>query len=175
MITKEAICNAALKLAAKKDIDKITIREITDECHITRQAFYYHFQDVTDMIEWAMQQEISRLAVKNKDCRSLEEVLCHYCESFIINRKTIVFKVLNSSGYGNAVQKLVESLKVYLLKLLDYSQMESGISVKDGNFLLDYHAWAITAMFLKWSREKDADIENGIRQIVRIMRGDMHI
>lgn len=174
MITKEAICSAALKLAAKKDIDKITIKEIADECHITRQAFYYHFQDMIDMVEWAAQREIDRLAEKGKDCRSPEEILLLYYNNFIVDKRTFIYKALNSSYYAQAAKRLKESLKEYLLKQMYYSQNDYHGSIREGDFLLDYHTWAIIAVFVKWSREKDTDPEEGIRQIVRIIKGNLH-
>lgn len=167
--------NAALKLAAKKDIDKITVKDITEECHITRQTFYYHFQDVADMLDWGLSREVDRLAAESRNCESMEEILHYYCEVFIIDNKTVIFKILHSRYYLFAVEKLVESLKMYFLKLLEYRKPESRLPFKDGVFLLDYHVSAIMATFLRWGKEKEPDVKNGIRQIVLIVQGDLHI
>lgn len=167
--------NAASKLASRKDIDKITVKEITEECHITRQAFYYHFQDVADMLDWALSREVERLVAESRNCESVEEILQNYCEAFVIDNKTVIFKMLHSRYYLFAVEKLVESLKMYFLKLMEYRKPENGLSFKDGVFLLDYHVHAIMATFLKWGKEKEPDVKNGIRQIVLIMQGDLHI
>ena len=42
-LTKKAIAASVTRLLEKKPIDKITIREITDDCGMTRNTFYYHF------------------------------------------------------------------------------------------------------------------------------------
>ena len=51
-ITKKALEASLKKLMLKKPLDKITIRDITDDCGISRMTFYYHFQDIYDLVEW---------------------------------------------------------------------------------------------------------------------------
>ena len=40
--TEEKILNAALKLLEEKNLDKISVKDICDECGINRNTFYYH-------------------------------------------------------------------------------------------------------------------------------------
>ena len=40
---KETIAEAARTLLMEKRKKKLTVKDIVDECSITRQAFYYHF------------------------------------------------------------------------------------------------------------------------------------
>lgn len=49
--TKKAIMESFLRLAGKKSLDKITVRDIVDECGINRNTFYYHFQDIYAVME----------------------------------------------------------------------------------------------------------------------------
>ena len=53
---KEKIAETFLAMTARKSFDKITIKDLVQECGISRQAFYYHFQDILDVIEWIMQR-----------------------------------------------------------------------------------------------------------------------
>lgn len=43
---KEMIADTTRRLLTKKRRGKLTVTEIVEECNITRQAFYYHFEDV---------------------------------------------------------------------------------------------------------------------------------
>ncbi|MBE6604968.1 MAG: TetR family transcriptional regulator [Ruminococcaceae bacterium] len=49
--TKKAIIESFLHLAAKKPLEKITVRDIVDHCGINRNTFYYHFQDIYAVLE----------------------------------------------------------------------------------------------------------------------------
>ena len=49
--TKQAITESFLYLASKKPLEKITVRDIVDDCGINRNTFYYHFQDIFAVLE----------------------------------------------------------------------------------------------------------------------------
>ena len=44
-ITKRALATSLKKLLSQKELTKISIKDITDDCGIQRQTFYYHFAD----------------------------------------------------------------------------------------------------------------------------------
>ena len=46
------------KLARSRPIEKITIREITDEAGVIRPTFYNHFQDKYELLEWIIKREL---------------------------------------------------------------------------------------------------------------------
>ena len=50
--TKLALEAALKKELLTKSLDKITINELAEDCGISRMAFYYHFKDIYDLVEW---------------------------------------------------------------------------------------------------------------------------
>ena len=52
-VTKRALEESLKHLLLQKPLDKITITDITDDCGISRMTFYYHFQDIFDLVEWS--------------------------------------------------------------------------------------------------------------------------
>ena len=63
---KNIIADALVSMAKQKGIDKITVKALIDACNISRQTFYYHFQDIMEVVEWSMEQ-----ATKQTLARSL--------------------------------------------------------------------------------------------------------
>ncbi len=53
---KSVIADTFMALSKTKDVDKITVMDLVKACHISRQTFYYHFQDILEVIEWSVQQ-----------------------------------------------------------------------------------------------------------------------
>ena len=49
--TRKAIMESFVTLLNEKPLNKITIKDIVEACGINRNTFYYHFQDVPDLIE----------------------------------------------------------------------------------------------------------------------------
>lgn len=50
--TKYRLAQAMLKCMEHTPVDDITVRQITEECGLTRQTFYRNFLDKYDLINW---------------------------------------------------------------------------------------------------------------------------
>ena len=48
-------------LLLKKPLNKITINDIAEDCGINRMTFYYHFQDIRDLVEWTCLDEVDNI------------------------------------------------------------------------------------------------------------------
>ena len=58
--TKQILEESLKKLMLQKPLDKITIRDLTEDCGISRMAFYYHFKDIYDLVEWSCLEDAPR-------------------------------------------------------------------------------------------------------------------
>ena len=68
--TKQLLVDALITLSNQKPFSKITVSEIVNLCNINRKTFYYHFADIYDLLEWYLNNEVSRAVSKfdsNKD------------------------------------------------------------------------------------------------------------
>ena len=72
--TKKAIRESFLHLVAKKPLDKITVRDIVDDCGINRNTFYYYFQDIYAVLEDFYSDMIRALPPE----KTLSETLCAF-------------------------------------------------------------------------------------------------
>lgn len=68
--SKRLIKETFLNLAQKKDIDKITIKEITDTCDLSRNTFYLHYADIYAVLEESQQETIQHLNEVLDNCES---------------------------------------------------------------------------------------------------------
>ena len=51
-LTKKALGASLKKILLQKPLEKITITDLTNDCGVNRQTFYYHFHDIYDLIDW---------------------------------------------------------------------------------------------------------------------------
>ncbi|WEV57444.1 TetR/AcrR family transcriptional regulator [Ligilactobacillus acidipiscis] len=58
--TKKALKEAFLVLYQQKDIDKITIKAISDGASVYRSTFYIHFTDIFDLLNQIEQEEVGK-------------------------------------------------------------------------------------------------------------------
>ncbi|MDY4798526.1 MAG: TetR family transcriptional regulator, partial [Bullifex sp.] len=64
--TKTAISMALRELLKEKPLNRITIGEIAEKASINRQTFYYHFQDIIDLVRWMLSTEAGRQIEGNR-------------------------------------------------------------------------------------------------------------
>ena len=57
MYTKKALSDALKKLMETKPFSKITVSELIAYCGLNRKTFYYHFEDMRDLLRWTLRQE----------------------------------------------------------------------------------------------------------------------
>ena len=55
--TKLSLASSLRRLLQKKFLDDITVKEIVEDCEVNRQTFYYHFQDIYDLLHWFLEHE----------------------------------------------------------------------------------------------------------------------
>ena len=62
--TRKLIMDAFMELSGKKEFKDITVKDITAEAMINRATFYYHFEDIYDLLE----KVLSEVLLVNLDC-----------------------------------------------------------------------------------------------------------
>ncbi len=83
--TKRAIIESFLHLAGKKPPDKITVRDIVDDCGINRNTFYYYFQDIYAVLEELCGNMLQRLPEQQPLCHTLStfyRFILSFCEKY---------------------------------------------------------------------------------------------
>ena len=149
--TKLALEASLKKLLLKKPVDKITINDLTEDCGISRMAFYYHFKDIYDLIEWACLEDGKRALADKKTYSTWSEGLEQIFEAVLENKPFIL------NVYHSVSQKKIES---YLYKLT-YDLMigvveerAAGMSVRaeDKEFIAHFYKYAFVGLTLEWIR-----------------------
>ena len=65
--TKRALSQPLKRLLSTRTLDKITVKDIVEDCGVNRQTFYYYFRDLYDPLEWNFQDAAENLICIRKD------------------------------------------------------------------------------------------------------------
>lgn len=52
--TKKMLSGALKNAMKSKSLSKITVSELIEACGVNRKTFYYHFQDIYDLLKWIL-------------------------------------------------------------------------------------------------------------------------
>ena len=61
LTTKEILVQSFHELAQRKNVDKITISDIVENCEYSTATFYRQFKDKYDLIAWDYSKQIEKI------------------------------------------------------------------------------------------------------------------
>ena len=114
--TRDAILKTFEDMLEQIPFEKITVSAIIRECGISRNTFYYHFQDLYALLEFWLQQGFSKYIAPTEtgEWQSQMKALLHACKE----RKTLIYHLFNSLSR--------DLLEKYILSMTD-SEIEDYI------------------------------------------------
>lgn len=160
--TRKAIEDSFLRLAAKKPVDKITVKEIVEDCGINRNSFYYHFEDLPDLIEKTLQERMNTL-IETEGTGSGPDLARAAIRS--ISEHQNIFRSIYFSKNRELLEKRLLHLSDQLIRryLEDYFQFSKlPISAEDKETIINSYKWVIIGLIVDWvnnSNKMDAEAE----------------
>lgn len=165
---KSMIAEAFMTLSKTKDVDKITVTDLVKACHISRQTFYYHFQDILEVIEWSVQQVFQEILVRRMDTDALEDTLRTFIESSS-EADVLLKKLLHSQRREQIEAILVNAVRSYLQEVLNRQELKSDLPLADAKIMLDFCTYGIVGLLLENCGKKSLDKEKMANQMVRLI------
>ena len=89
-ITKKSLANALYQKMKVKPLDKITIKEIVDECGLNRQTFYYHFQDIPTLMIDSIEDWMADVIQKYGTLESPADCLTYMAQECMKRKKAFL-------------------------------------------------------------------------------------
>ena len=123
--TKRALAAALKELMAQRPIDKITIHDITERCGIRRQNFYYHFEDLYDLIRWMFQNEALSLLQQHEGMLLWQEGLLQLFRHIEENR-AVCLCALRSVGREHLKRFFERDIHAVIHRTVEQLGRETG-------------------------------------------------
>lgn len=172
---KSLIADTFSQMLDKEDIDKITVTKLIGECHISRQTFYYHFQDIMDVLDWTFRRGTQELAQESLNILESEgRVAALQVYIAFVRKNRVKFeKLLYSRRWVEIENLLVESVMMYLRELAQGRLEDLVVSYDDMEVMLRFYACGMVGVLMQYAGKKAPNEEKLVRQIERIITGNM--
>lgn len=167
---KMEIAEAARRLLLDKKVKKLTVKDIVEECRITRQTFYYHFEDIPEMFQWILERNTEQLLRELRAQGDPEKGL-RYFFLMAVNVSSSLKKGVESS-YGNELQRLLEQ-HIYRLfeTAVEERNMYQSCSRSELKLVLRYHSQAIIGILRGWTKTDTENLDEIVHQVYLLMTG----
>ena len=147
--TKGKMAEAFKELVCKKSFQKITISDIAKESAMTRENFYYHFRDISDVVECALKREVDKAFEQPVEIDSVLECLEVLVNLIGENRKAMlhIYGSLQREDFTNALDKMCQ----YIVSQYAEHNFDPEILEKEEvKVLMHFYKCVMTGVMLDW-------------------------
>ncbi|MCD7917552.1 MAG: TetR family transcriptional regulator [Clostridiales bacterium] len=170
--TREQIANAVQTLLVEKHVKKLTVKDIVEECSITRQTFYYHFEDIPDLLRWIMERDsekIMRECIAQGDAESG----LRYLFLVAVNLRSVVQQSLRTN-FGEEMETImVRQFRARFEQMVDELGLYRGYSRADLRLIIRYHSAAMMGLLREWTDADTQQLDHIVHQVYLILMGEV--
>lgn len=146
---KRALADALKDLMGKKPLSKITINELTEKSGSNRNTFYYHFEDIYDLLRWTLKQE-SVEVIKQFDLILNAEDAISFVMDYVETNRHILNCAYDSMGRDGMRRFFYDDFIAMIGKVIDHAEAEAGLCTEGSfkQFLADFYTEALASMLI---------------------------
>ena len=169
--TKELIRRTVVECLDKKPIAKISVKEVADRCEISRNTFYYYYQDIYAVLSDIFQLELEQ--VLGKYSGSWEDSFIQ-ATSFALEHRQCIYHVYHSMQREELEQYLYRIAGDVMLRFVTAQNKEIGAPDATCQVIAQFYQGALTQMLLQWvSTDMKDDPARLIRYIGKLFDGNI--
>ena len=173
--TKKAIIASFTKLLKDRPFDKITITDITEDCGIARMTFYYHFQDIYDLVDYVIEEKLLASVNKSFTYETWQQDYTAVFEA-ALKEKSFFAKIFSSIDLRRIEFYLSDIAREYIYKIIDEQaqRMRLSPSAENRQMLCDIYCYCVVGLLLNWISTGMKEEPHGyVTRFYNIMRGTL--
>lgn len=162
----EAVLIGTFKaLMLKKPMNKITVSELVEECGINRKTFYYHFEDIRDMLRKMLRQDIEAIFSRG-DLITDHDLIINSVLDYIEQNKVILKNMISCIGRAALDLFLNSNVNKPIYSLVCETEQKQNLSVGDEykRFLADFFTRAVSGVLIDWIENRADRNKEQIKQ-----------
>ena len=152
LLTKKALANALKELMKDTPLHKISVKNIVDYCGLNRQTFYYHFQDIFDLVGWIYNTEAIESIAHYTSYNAWKDGFYKIFQ-YIANNKAFCMNTLHSLGRNHLDMYLYSVTHELLLRVVNEVSRNMQVKEEDKNFIANFYTLAFTGLVIQWMKE----------------------
>lgn len=168
-MTKQVLEESLKKLLLKKPLNKITIKDITEEAGINRMTFYYHFQDIYELVEWSCKEDAAKALKGKKTYSTWQEGMLNIFLA-VLENKPFILNVYHSVSREQIEEYLYTLVYSLLYEVVEELSAGKNISVEDREKIAHFYKYAFVGIMLDWvkggMKEKPETIVNHLSRMI---------
>ena len=168
--TKDLIADTIAEMAQQTGADKLTVKTVIEKSGISRQTFYYYFQDIIDAVEYAVRRKVRDLANSSADPGDLRSALRQLGAS-VAQDRTMFRRLMQSPRRERAEQMLVQGVREYLLAVMRTTDSQAVLKYAEAETALCFYTFAVVGVLLDCSQRPAIDVDQLTDRLYALLKG----
>ncbi len=147
--TKIALGESLKKLVLTKRLEKITINDLTSDCGISRMAFYYHFKDIYDLVEWVCVEDGRKALQGKKTYDTWQEGMGQVFDA-VLENKDFILNVYRSIGREKIESYLYKFTYNMIKEVVEEKCRGIALAADHKAFIADFYKYGFVGIMLDW-------------------------
>lgn len=166
--TNQLIFDTFENMLAEKSFDKITVSALVKRCGISANTFYYHYNDIYDLLNRWMGYNVERIKSEIGDTQDWKQSaggILRYCK----NNPKITYHVSSSISRERLERYIFSRTNDVFVHHITIRTESKKLSDEQINEISKFCRYAFVGFFLNfiWERMK-ADIDSSIAQLEQL-------
>lgn len=151
LLTKNALAHSLKNLMNHLPLNKISVKHLARDSGLNRQTFYYHFQDIFELLGWIYTTEavegIAQYRSYDTWTDGFYKIFC-----YIENNKAFCVNTLNSLGRNHLDAYLYSVTHDLIMGVIQELSQELDVDNGDKEFMANFYTLAFTGLVIQWMR-----------------------
>lgn len=147
--TKEALAAALKQMMMVKPIGKITVKDLVEICGVNRQTFYYHFDDVYDLLEWVFEEDANRVLPHQVVYEHWREDVMIFMK-YLEENSSFTLNVYNSNSRVYMLRYLRDKMAECIRSFAIIVSENYNIKRQDFEFVVEFYANVAIGFISQW-------------------------
>ena len=174
-LTKDAIKKSFMKLLNAKPVNKITVKEIVEDCGINRNSFYYHYDDIPSLVEEILNAQADAMVqISSKDTNIYDCILT--AMDFALENKAAMMHLYNSASKDLFERYLNRVASYTVTEYFDVYFSDEQIDDDDKQSIIMYYKSLLVGFVIEWlSSGMKYDLKNQVKRLCQLFEGTTEI
>lgn len=152
--TQKFIMSTFMQLLEGESLDKITVRDIVEECEINRNTFYYHYSDIYDLLDDVFRVETEKFMSEDVDENTTFGEEYERAARFVLKYKKAILHIYDSKK-RDVLQNYLETLAFSFISRFVKKEADGyGLPDEDIDYITGFYTHAIVGNTLGWIKRK---------------------
>ena len=150
-LTKTALMDAFTRLLEQQPMDQITVQAITAECGVSRNTFYYHYNDVYALLKAMLQRDMDMLLAQRRPGERAREGLKRLFD-YVSGRQRMFYHIYSAMDHAVMEQYLMETTGELFMAYIRDTAVGLTPSEEDLRFICFSYQYMLIGILLEWVR-----------------------